>query len=176
MRDAIALFLVAGSLSGPILAEQSCDTGTYPLSTPTERFIDNGDGTVTDQQAQLMWMRCAAGQEWSGGDCVGTASTFDWDAAQAAAAELNASGRQFFNDWRVPGLRELAMIVERQCRDPRINLGIFPGTSGEFFWTQSLRPGDRDDDFAYALSFGAEGVHHLPKRDRNQLRLVRTAH
>ncbi len=34
--------------STPVLAEQTCDTHTYPMSTPTERFTDNGDGTLTD--------------------------------------------------------------------------------------------------------------------------------
>jgi hypothetical protein len=27
------------------LANQQCDTQSYPMSTPTERFTDNGDGT-----------------------------------------------------------------------------------------------------------------------------------
>lgn len=163
-------------LSGlsPALAEQRCDTSRYPLSAPTERFTDNGDGTVTDKTSGLMWMRCAVGQEWTGETCAGEAGTFVWPEAEAAAAAVNAGGEQFFNDWRVPGLRDLAMIIERGCRDPRINLKVFPSTLPTFFWTSSQREDDADDR-VYALSFGPEGVEPHEKTRAHQLRLVRTA-
>ncbi|WP_296807549.1 DUF1566 domain-containing protein [Thiocapsa sp.] len=160
---------------GEAFAEQACDTSRYPLSSPTERFSDNGDGTVTDDVAQLMWMRCSAGQTWSGGTCVGEAALYDWQGAQDLAAAMNASGARFFNDWRVPNLSELAMIAERQCESPRINLAIFPETPSSVFWTNSLRPGEGFETFAYALSFGPEGVQHTAKNERHALRLVRTA-
>ncbi|EGV17184.1 Lcl C-terminal domain-containing protein [Thiocapsa marina] len=174
-RAAFLFLILQGVFVGPGLAEQRCDTGRYPLSSPTERFSDNGDGTVTDAAAQLMWMRCAAGQTWSGGTCVGEAAAYDWQGAQEHAVATSASGGQFFNDWRVPKLRELAMIAERQCENPRINLTIFPETPPIVFWTESLRPGEGFETFAYALSFGPEGVLHTAKSERHAVRLVRTA-
>jgi hypothetical protein len=175
MRAACLFILIQGGLVAPAVAEQSCDTSRYPLSSPTERFSDNGDGTVTDDAAQLMWMRCSAGQTWSDDTCVGEAAAYDWDEAQELAAATNANGAGFFNDWRVPKLRELAMIAERQCENPRINLAIFPHTPPGLFWTESLRPGDGFEAFAYALSFGPEGVQHTAKSERHAVRLVRTA-
>lgn len=157
-----------------VLAEQRCDTSQHPLSAPTERFVDNGDGTVTDSASGLMWMRCALGQAWNGNTCDGEASTYAWPAAQAAADEANASGNYFFSDWRVPGLRDLAMIIERNCVNPRINLAVFPNTASDFFWTSSAREDDPDQR-VYALSFGPEGVEpHAPSL-AHHLRLVRTA-
>jgi hypothetical protein len=175
MRAAFVLMIVQVGVVAQAFAEQTCDTSRYPLSSPTERFSDNGDGTVTDDVAQLMWMRCSAGQTWSDGTCVGEAVVYDWQGAQDVAAETNANGTGFFNDWRVPKLRELAMIAERQCENPRINLAVFPNTPPSFFWTDSLRPGEGFEGLAYALSFGPEGVQHVAKADRHAVRLVRTA-
>jgi hypothetical protein len=172
MRIPLLLILLSGL--SPALAEQRCDTSRYPLSAPTDRFTDNGDGTVTDKASGLMWMRCAIGQEWTGDSCSGEASAFAWSATETAATAVNESGVHFFSDWRVPGLRDLAMIVERECRDPRINLTVFPNTAPAFFWTSSQREDD-EEARAYALSFGPEGVELHEKELPHQLRLVRTA-
>jgi hypothetical protein len=157
------------------LAEQRCDTSKYPLSAPTARFTDNGDGTVTDTASGMMWMRCALGQSWDGGTCVGDAQSFAWTEAEGAAQAVNKSGEQFFSDWRVPGLRDLALIAERECQDPRINLTVFPNTAATFFWTSTPRTGDEGGEEAYALSFGDEGVQPRPTQAAHQVRLVRTA-
>ena len=175
MRAVFVFTIIFAGVHAPAFAEQTCDTGRYPLSSPTERFSDNGDGTVTDVVSQLMWMRCSVGQTWSGETCLGETAAYDWQAAQEAATALNASGSHFFNDWRVPKLRELAMIAERQCENPRINLAVFPNTPPSLFWTESLRPGEGEEGYAYALSFGPEGVQHIEKTERHEVRLVRTA-
>jgi hypothetical protein len=122
-----------------------------------------------------MWMRCAVGQTWRDGRCTGDPQALDWKSAAAAADAVNSGGAWFFNDWRVPGLRDLALLIERQCIDPRANLTLFPDTPAAFFWTSTLRPGEDSTDSAYALSFGSEGVEHRPKAEAHHLRLVRTA-
>jgi hypothetical protein len=155
-------------------AEQVCDTSVYPLSAPSERFQDNGDGTVTDGQTTLMWMRCSVGQIWTEGSCSGDANRHSWGGAAEIADQVNRDGDFFFNDWRVPTLPELANIAERQCENPRINLDIFPRTSPEAYWTGSSRPAVDDDELAYALSFGREGVLRVPKVQKLLVRLVRT--
>lgn len=172
MRIPLFLLLLAGLTTA--LAEQRCDTSQHSLSAPTERFTDNGDGTVTDKTSGLMWMRCALGQDWRGETCVGEAQGYAWDSIQAAAEGVNASGEHFFSDWRVPGLRDLAMIVERECQNPRINLTVFPNTASAFFWTQST-PEEAEENRAYALSFGPEGVESHARTLSHHLRLVRTA-
>jgi hypothetical protein len=159
----------------PVHAEQTCNTDTHPLSTPTERFDDNGDGTVTDTVSGLMWMRCAEGQRWDGQTCEGTPEPYSWNTAHSVAESVNAGGAYFFNDWRLPKLRELALIAERECENPRINLDVFPSTPAAFFWTSSTRPAEGFEDYAYALSFGPDGVQHRSKEDSYYVRLVRIA-
>jgi hypothetical protein len=166
-----AALLLAGMAAW---AEQVCDTSTYPLSSPSERFTDNGDGTVTDKRSNLMWMRCAAGQQWTGGTCAGDPDRHSWQSAQDAAGDINRDGSFFFSDWRLPNLPELATIAERQCNDPRINLTIFPRTPAAVFWTATSRPGAGDDKRVYGLSFGSQGVTYVSKDESHLLRLVRT--
>ncbi len=54
-----------------VAAQQACDGNGGASSLPSARFQDNGDGTVTDVESKLMWMRCASGQQWLGKRCVG---------------------------------------------------------------------------------------------------------
>jgi hypothetical protein len=174
------LFVVLLAACAPALASraasQSCDTTAYPLSSPTERFTDNGDGTVTDKQSGLMWMRCALGQSWTGSTCKGAPKTYTWQSAQGAASALNQEGGYASHtDWRMPHIPELAMIVERQCANPRINLALFPATPASYFWTATGRRGAGMDAEAYLLSFGAEGAGHNAKDDLHFARLVRAA-
>jgi hypothetical protein len=168
------LLWMSAAAVAPALGEQRCDTSRYPLSTPTERFTDNGDGTVTDKSSGLMWMRCALGQQWTGNSCAGEATLFASPEAQAAADAVNRSGDQFFSDWRVPGLRDLALIAERECENPRINLAVFPNTAAAFFWTSTERQDDPEGR-VYALSFGSEGVEAHARSLEHQVRLVRSA-
>ena len=177
MKTSTLLLLAA---SCPAWAGQVCDTSKFPASAPTERFDDNGDGTVTDRTNQLVWMRCSAGQVWSDGTCVSSPEPRDWSSAQAYADEVNRGGAHFFTDWRLPKLPELATIVERECKDPRINLTVFPNTPAEAYWSATPRPSTpgggpmADEGLVYALDFGAEGVSARPRSERHLVRLVRT--
>ena len=156
-------------------AQQTCDTTSYPLSSPSTRFETDEDGTATDRESKLMWMRCSAGQQWQGHRCVGALRGASWAGAQAFAWQVNEDGRHFFKDWRLPTLPELASIAERQCSNPRVNLAVFPDSPPAAFWTVSARPGQDYEAYAYALSFGAEGVRLRHKEQESYVRLVRNA-
>jgi hypothetical protein len=172
IRYVIALL---ACVSSPVLAASPCATADPMRGAPAARFQDNGDGTVTDRQSRLMWLRCSEGQQWTATGCSGTAKALDWGAAQSLAAEINERGTFFFNDWRLPQLRELATLVERECDAPRVDAAVFPGTPGEFYWTASPRAGEASKASVYALSFGPEGVKSMPRGEGNYVRLVRGA-
>lgn len=167
----LLLLLLLGNTS--VWAEQTCDTQSYPMSAPAERFKDNGDGTLTDIQSRLTWMRCALGQNWTGTTCTGSPSYYTWQSAQDAANKLdNEGGYANHLDWRVPHIPELAMIVERQCANPRANLTLFPATPAAYFWTATTRRGPGMEAFAYVISFGAEGAMYKNKEETFNVRLV----
>lgn len=170
-RCACAGLLLA---SAAALAQQRCDPDLAQRSVPTERFEDHGDGTVSDRTTKLMWTKCVLGQTWTAGACTGDAAAPDWESAQRAAVAVNRDGRLFFNDWRLPMLRELATLTERSCDNPRTNLAVFPATPAAFHWTASSRTGAEDGSRAYALSFGPDGVRLIDKNERAHVRLVRS--
>lgn len=122
-----------------------------------------------------MWMRCASGQQWQAGHCAGAPRSLNWLEAKASAEQINRQGAAFYSDWRVPSLRELATLSERQCKNPRINLAVFPDTPAAAFWTATLPPGRSEDKAAFAMDFGAAGVQAQDKQDSGHVRLVRNA-
>ncbi len=169
---AVTLLLISGASAAPA-QRGACDA--QPSTLPAQRFRDNGDGTVTDTQSQLVWMRCALGQQWRGARCTGSASRLEWDEAQRQVERVNRRGDAFHDDWRLPALRELASITDRRCATPRTNAGVFPGTPPAGFWTTTVRPGgDVSGARIFVLSFGAAGVKAASKVERHHVRMVRT--
>jgi len=167
------LTLVGAVAAQSAAVEQSCVAAESTLALT--RFNDNGDGTVTDVESKLMWMRCPSGQRWFNAGCTGQAATYNWGDALRQASQVSSSGEAFFNDWRVPALRDLATITDRGCKNPRTNLVLFPGTPPTAFWTSTLRPGGKPEELAFALSFGEEGVMAARKDERFYVRFVRNA-
>ncbi len=97
-------------------------------------FVDNGDGTVTDQATGLMWQKSDDGQER------------DWEDALTYAENLELAD---YNDWRLPNAKELQSIVDyTRCPDVTNSAAIDPvfntteindpdGNPGQYpyFWT-----------------------------------------
>ena len=154
-------------------ADPTCEPGAGVGSS--SRFEAHPDGTVTDVRAKLTWMRCALGQEWQTGTCVSEPVRYSWEDAKEAAQRINAAGRYFYNDWRLPTLRELATITELHCRDPRIDLSVFPRTRADFYWSASTKLVEGPELVAFAMSFGPQGFRQRRTLEASFVRLVRTA-
>lgn len=134
-------------------AAQTCQPTSITATTPTTQFTVHGDGTVTDKKTGLMWKQCPEGQ--SGAACAtGTAVTYTWQGALQQAASVNGSGFATYTDWRLPNIKELSSIVERQCETPAINLEVFPATPSERFWSSSPVAAINDDAWLVNFEFG----------------------
>ena len=72
----------------------------------TNHFVDNGDGTITDQATGLTWT-----QKDSGSFGIGDASDgrLNWQQALDWAENLTYAG---YSDWRLPNAKELQSIVD----------------------------------------------------------------
>lgn len=116
----------------PLLsAAQTCNTSSLPATTPTSRYIRYDNGTVLDQDTGLMWKACSEGQAWNpdGHSCDFVATRYRWYEALAQADAVNKQGGfASYKDWRLPNIKELFTLVERQCINPAINLEVFPNT------------------------------------------------
>ena len=98
-------------------------------------YIDNGDGTVTDTNTRLIWMRCAYGQTWDGSTCTGTASTHTWEQALAEAETLTFAGH---SDWRMPNRNELQTLADYSKIFPCIDSTWFPNNpTNNDFWSST---------------------------------------
>ncbi len=169
-----ACLLIAVMVGGTsVLAQQRCEAEASQWSTPTDRFEDNGDGTVTDRKLKLMWTRCSAGQIWAAGSCTGQVGTYTWESAAQWVSEVNSRGTYFYSDWRLPQLSEIATLIERRCSNPRVNLAVFPNTPAGLFWSATPRAGSTEKSSVYVLDFGSDGVDSQSRERRGHARLVR---
>jgi hypothetical protein len=130
---------LAGSLIlllSPTLNAQTCKPDSIPATTPSSRFTISTNSTVTDKQTGLMWKQCSEGQ--SGTGCaIGGASSYNWQSALQQSQTVNNTGFAGYKDWRLPNVKELRSIVERQCYEPAINAAVFPNTPSSFYWSSS---------------------------------------
>jgi len=91
-------------------------------------FVDNADGTITDNATGLMWMQ----------DDLSTA--VDWEHALTYADTVALAG---YGDWRLPNVKELQSIVDYS--------GVFPAIDSLFSCTSIINEGG-DPDYGYYWS------------------------
>ncbi len=70
------------------------------------QFVDNGDGTITDEATGLMWLTYDSGYYNAGDNGDGT---MDWGDALEWSEDLEVAG---YDDWKLPDAKELQSIVD----------------------------------------------------------------
>jgi hypothetical protein len=160
------LFLIAALAVPAGLPAQSCEDH-IAATAPDSRYLDHGDGAVSDEQTGLMWKRCSEGQ--GGADCgAGSATGYTWSEALQQAEASTAAG---YDDWRLPNIKELASLVEMRCYDPAININYFPNTESAHYWSSSPYAGYSGS--AWNVGFGSGSGGGNGKGNRLAVRLVR---
>ena len=140
---------------------------------PGPRFVDNGDGTVTDNQTGLMWEQKTVGN---------VNDTFDWAEAFAYVHGFSdrsvtppyggVQGLGSHADWRLPSHTELQTILlapfpcgTNPCIDP-----IFGPTASDY-WSSTTDPFFPPD--AWGVNFDNGNVHGGNKDFDDHVRAVR---
>lgn len=165
-----ALAVGAGAVAA---RAQTCNSSIVD-EMPDSRYQANADGTATDLQTGLMWMRCALGQSWDSQNskCTGTATTYTWQSALQAVQTLDQNaGYAGYTDWRLPNLRELMSIDRYHCTNPTINLNVFPQTPSQAFWSSS--PLELSGGEEWTLDFGTGQAIYDLLTVSHAVRLVR---
>lgn len=168
MKFVYILLLATWLLPGPLHAQQICNP-KIPSTSPTNRYHDNGDGSVTDTKTGLEWARCSVGQTWENGSCSGEAEPVLWSIASLVAATTETTPGK--NKWRLPEIKELSELTELQCARPAINLTIFPNTPAAAYWTWT-RFANKDGSFWTVQFILGETVPEMGDRAA-YVRLVR---
>ncbi|TYT73448.1 DUF1566 domain-containing protein [Desulfobotulus mexicanus] len=120
-----------------------------------DRYYDNGNGTLTDIETGLQWMRCSLGQKWDGENCLGVADAYAWSRGRDTVRAFNMNGGYAGKkDWRIPSAEEMLTLVfcssghpahwnnmggacQGVYRRPAILEAAFPNTPSTWFWTSS---------------------------------------
>jgi hypothetical protein len=121
------------------------------------RFIDNGDGTVTDICTGLMWQK----------DTGNDGDTVKWCPALFYCENLNLGGH---DDWRLPNIRELHSIVDYGRGYPAID-PVFDASSS-FYWSSTS--GAKGPDVAWSVDFEGGDVSDGFGGSSQLVRAVRT--
>ena len=90
------------------------------------RFIDNGDGSVTDAETDLVWQKEAAPERVT------------WLEARQYVQQLNEAGFGGRNDWRLPNNEELLSLMLTRENSKRLFLDPIFG-SQRCFWSADTR-------------------------------------
>jgi hypothetical protein len=132
--------------------------GTYATGCPIDgRFVDNGDDTVTDNCAGLMWEKPR----------VIDASFLHWCNALQYCEDLFLAGH---DDWRLPNVRELESLIDYGRLGPSID-PVFGEVSGGFWSSTSSVVEPRSARYVHLLK---GEVLTLSKGDVAQALAVRT--
>ena len=109
-------------------------------------FVDNDDGTVTDNATGLMWSQDDNG------------AAINWEAALAYAEAATTAG---YDDWRLPNIKELQSIADYSGVFPAMDTSVFNlteltnvmgQTDYPFYWSSTSNP--LGGMYAWFLAFG----------------------
>jgi hypothetical protein len=127
------------------------------VPSPTPRFTDNANGTVTDNLTRLIWMKNA--------NAFGTKN---WADALSVANNLKSgdfglTDGSKVGDWRLPNLRELQSLFDYAWSDPALpnTAGTgkwvegdpFQGVLSSFYYYWSSTTAATDTNYAWAVNF-----------------------
>ena len=114
----------------------------YARNIQSYRYIDNGDGTVTDTRTGLVWLKnanCFGKQDW------GTAMQ---STAKLAHKQYGLSDGSKSGNWRLPTKDELRAMVDKKYKNPALSNtagtnhwkkgDTFSGVQTDFYWSSTI--------------------------------------
>lgn len=132
---------------------------------PAPSYTDNGDGTITDNNTRLIWMKITADTNNDGSitnDDYPTGDKLSWQDAVDYCAGLG-------NGWRLPTYTELESIVDYGSYEPAIN-PVFQ-CELSVYWSASTYANLTDTAWVIQFRSGYDGWDN--KTYTNYVRCVR---
>ncbi|MBA3052266.1 DUF1566 domain-containing protein [bacterium] len=135
------------------------DADYNPVATQMS-YMDNSDGTVTDNLTGLMWLQDA--NYYNGG------ASQTWEQALSGCESFSYAG---YSDWRLPNMKELLSIVKYEGSAPLISTTYFLNNQINFYWTSTTVPGN--PTIAIDVNFDSGEAYGNDKTDAYYVRPVR---
>ena len=121
-----------------------------PQNPPDPRFIDHGDGTVTDNLTGLMWTKDAQQIFWK----------HQWDTAVDLCESLIYPEIDGYDDWRLPSLEELQSLIDTNYDHPALPLDHpFINIAPFLYWTSTSYPSFHEHVY-YIFSTNGNMYYH----------------
>lgn len=116
--------------TGQVTSYSAGDDGELQRGVESQepRFIDNGDGTVTDKFTGLMWVKAPHQLDGAFGE-------MGWANALNFCNDLEFAG---YDDWVLPNRKELISLLDFGAERPALPDGHpFTGVQTERYWSSS---------------------------------------
>ncbi len=149
IAGAVALALTVGIIIGGI--ESAAPRKEKKLAQEKageklkQKFEDNGNGTVSDNDTKLMWQQGENDKEMT------------WKSAITYCKNLPLAG---YNDWRLPSIDELKSIIDLKEK-PTINKMYFPNVNSSLYWSSTTNASG--SSYAWHVYFHYGYVYYYPK-------------
>lgn len=101
-----------------------------------QRFIDNGDNTITDTKTNLVWSKNTIAKD------------VDFADAEKAVTALG-------DGWRLPTVDELETLVDRTRHSPATDTEAFPDTESDWYWSSTPHAKYTSAVWVVGFSFGS---------------------
>lgn len=164
--------------TGQTVIYESNDDGYFKkgVASPTPRFTNNGDGTVTDHLTNLIWLQEGNCIEFYPGDTTGE-NKRSWvkavqSAKQLADPKCGLTDGSLAGDWRLPNRRELDSLVDLGHVWPALPANSYlTNTFNNGYWSSTTI--DSYTTMAWLVGFEFGGVNPGNKVDAFYVRAVR---
>jgi len=130
-----------------------------------DRFIDNNDGTISDKQFNVIWVKdpTVLGAVFQ--------KTMTFEEAKEACEKLSYAG--YNSGWRLPTIEELRSIIDYSRSDPAWDTDVFAGKHNDWYWTST--PCAWDSDAAWCVGSVNGVVFYDHKYGHYYVRPVRSS-
>ncbi len=129
-----------------------------------DRFTDNGDGTITDKEQKVIWVKDATALK-------GFENTMTWQDVKEKCENLSFAG--YNSGWRMPTVEELRSIVDYARHDPAWNTDVFAGKHDNWYWTRTECSWNKDAAWCVCSYYGGV-LSSFGKGNRHYVRPVRS--
>lgn len=129
--------------TGSTISLRHGDDGYYQMGR-RHSYTNHGNGTVTDNNTGLMWVRDP--------DAAGVGGVYSWNQALQVCRDLNYAGH---SDWRLPTVQELVTLRDAGRYNPSID-PVFVCRSSDY-WSSTVYA--RYTDHAWDVDFDLGNVN-----------------